>query len=90
MPESFPVFESGQTYLLKGETLNSIVKSIKTVKVVTGGGLKIVSETDHEIFLALDPGGLNAALNTVFGFGTLNLDVCIGGQPTSRVFLTKI
>ncbi len=85
MTDSFPVFENGKNYILTGATLNSIVRGIKVPKVVTGGGLKIVEEREHEVFLALDPAGLNAVLSSVFG--TLNLSVCVNNVSTSHTFV---
>ncbi len=53
---TLPKFDNDKTYLLTGETLNAIMAEINSnqVKVVTGGGLKIVAQTSEGIFLAVD------------------------------------
>jgi hypothetical protein len=42
-PGDLPQFDSGSTYLIKGETMNQIVNYLreKTIVIVPGSGLKI-------------------------------------------------
>lgn len=60
MPESaapsLPQFDNKKVYLVTGASLNAIIAAIKAnrIKVVQGGGLKIVSISDQGTFLAVD------------------------------------
>lgn len=71
-------FDANKVYLVRGDTLNSIVAAEKKnqPKVVTGGGLTIVSQSDEGTFLSLD-------------LKTLDLVVCIDGVATTKTFYVK-
>lgn len=54
--DGLPTFDPKKIYLLRGASLNSIIDTIHAnrVRVVQGGGLKIVSQSDQGKFLAVD------------------------------------
>ena len=61
---NLPSFDDGKNYILKGSSLNAIVAAIKCnrVKVVEGGGLKVVEITEDGTFLAVDGINCNTAV----------------------------
>jgi hypothetical protein len=70
---SLPVFESGKTYFLTGETLKMIVDVIKENRVVL---------TDNLKYSEVGPDGSKLPLKTV------DLAVCINGATQILKFVT--
>lgn len=81
---SLPKFDPKKVYLVKGKTMNDIMATLKTYRprVVTGGGLKIDSQSEDGTYLSLISAGVNLA-----NIHELNLAVCVNNVSVTHTFL---
>jgi hypothetical protein len=73
---SLPQFDAKKVYLVSGKSLNDMLQQIKSerIRIVQGGGIKIVSQSDQGTFLAASG-------------GTIELAVCVNGVSQTLKFL---
>lgn len=79
-----PVILSDNTYQ---RLMKMLEKWEKGQIIEPGPGLKLLEVGTGYEKLGVD---LSNVPLTSLGFGELNLNVCIGGSPVSKIFLTKL
>jgi len=85
-----PVILSDETWArISGMLLDYESGALRTIP---GTGLKYLEQVSGKSNCPGTKLGVDVQelINTSFGFGTLNLNVCVNGTPESHIFLTKL